>query len=298
MPSLSLCTWNVNGARKLRRFFARSRETVRDPDVLCLQETWATTDAKQLSIQNYVAFHAEAQPSQGHGVGGLSSFFRIEAFAKGRLVKLPSPVWWSLIVRWASDDDQGLIVVNIYAARFTSGVQSEDYELLFEAIDDIIASYGHDRLVIVGDFNADRFRRPNPTSREERMTLEWFRKMEAMDFRVLPDRPVVTYADASTTLDYILLSPALNSQPHSWDVEEELRCQHLPLRVVVNVDFSPSGDALVARPPNLRFPPDRVLAVQELLSLLLENLNVFPSPDLLYEMITFGRIPYPGKYTN
>jgi exonuclease III len=83
MVTLNLCTWNVNGVRKLRQFFSRARQVVQTPDILCLQETWATCESDQLSIPNYVAFHAEAQLSQGHGLGGVSTYFNIDTFAHG-----------------------------------------------------------------------------------------------------------------------------------------------------------------------------------------------------------------------
>ncbi len=76
--------WNVNGIRKLRNFFSRPRQTVRDPDIICHQEMWAITDLEQLAISNYVAFHAPALPSNGpRGVGGVSTYFKIDSGESG-----------------------------------------------------------------------------------------------------------------------------------------------------------------------------------------------------------------------
>ncbi len=90
MNELCVCTWNVNGIKKLKQFFP----TLTNPDVLCLQETWASSSLEQLCIHDYAAFYADALPSQGpRAVGGLSTYFRMETFASGKLVKLTSPVW-------------------------------------------------------------------------------------------------------------------------------------------------------------------------------------------------------------
>jgi hypothetical protein len=51
-------------------------------------------------------------------------------------------------------------------------------------------------------------------------------KLETERFRVVTDRPVVTFVDASTTLDYILFSSDLNITDDGWKIEEALNCQH------------------------------------------------------------------------
>ncbi len=286
MVKINLSSWNVNGVRKLRQFFTRTRQTVRNPDVLCLQETWAVHDSDQLSIPDYVAFHAEAQLSRGRGVGGLTSFFRIESFPDGRLVKLLSPVWWALIVRCIRDDNPGLIVVNVYAARHTEGVTAVDFDLFFEAVEELRALYGGDDLVIIGDLNVDRFRRPSPPQREERMILDWIQRMEANDFVVYPDKPVVTYLDASTTLDYVLVSPSMRASSIEWQVEEALNCQHLPLSIQVEQAVSIRDSSLLTvRQPNLSFPAPAIAMTRELISSLPVSQVQAAQPDTLYEWI-------------
>ncbi len=252
--------------------------------MLCLQETWAASDVEQLSITNYVGFHAEAMPSHGHPVAGLSTYFKMETFVHGRLVKLLSPVFWALIVRWTGDDNRGLIVVNVYAAMHTQGVQPSDFELLFEAIDDLRASNGADDIIILGDLNSDRFRRPAPARREEQLVLEYLRHLEANDYRIYPDRAVVTFMDASTTLDYVVVSPMI--QVRAWKIEETLNSQHLPVVLTLETrqHQAPATD-LEWRAPNLRFPPGNVLVARELLSGLLDTLQGIPTAEGLNEMI-------------
>ncbi len=287
MTELCITSWNVNGVNKLKRFFERPRSTVQKPDVLCLQETWVTHEMGQLSVHDYVAFHEAALPSAGRGVGGLTTMFRIESFADGRLSKLLSPVWWALIVRCARSDSTGLIVVNVYAARHTDGVTAEDFDLFFETIEELRATYGGDDLVVIGDLNVDRFCRPDPTSREERMILAWLQRMEANDFVVYPDKPTVTYLDASTTLDYAVIPPSLRSNPVTWQVEETLNCQHLPLSIrIIFQSRALDQGKLIVRQPNLSFPTPAVAATRELMSTLpLCHASNLP-PDLLYEKIT------------
>lgn len=123
--------------------------------MLCLQETWAASDVEQLSIDNYVAFHAEAQLSHGHPVGGLSSYFRIDLFADGRLVKLMVPVWWAVAVRWKRETSKSIVFVNTYVALHTQGVDYTDLDIFFDYINELSAEYGEDELIILGDMNAD-----------------------------------------------------------------------------------------------------------------------------------------------
>jgi exonuclease III len=259
---------------------------VQKPDVLFLQETWVASDDMQLSIYDYVAFHAEAQLSHGHAVGGLSSYFKISSFAAGRLVKIPSPVWWTLTTRWVREDSQSFIFINVYAALHTQGVLPTDLDLFFEFVDELRYSNAGDEMIIAGDLNADRFRRPNADRRLEKKILEWIRRQEANDFRVIPDRAVVTFVDASTTLDYVMLSPTLSSSLVKWEVEEALNCQHLPLVVRLNIDQreTTTSDLLVPRQPNLRFSPAAVTATRLLLHELSVDL-ILPTVDLLYASI-------------
>jgi hypothetical protein len=169
-------------------------------------------------------------------------------------------------------------------------VTAVDFELIFDAIEELRTSYGGDNLVIVGDLNVDRFHRPNPTQREEKtmkLIIEWLRRMEANDFGVLPDKPVVTYLDASTTLDYVLVSPLLRVSPIEWQVEEALNCQHLPLSVTIDQKSDDGvSEKLIVRQPNLSFPPPAIAATRELVSSIPSSLLAPGDPGLLYEHIT------------
>ncbi len=247
------------------------------------------SESEQMSILDYVAFHAEALPSMGHPVGGLSSYFRITSFAEGRLIKLTPPVWWMLAVRWSREPKRSMVFVNVYAALHTQGVDQADLDLFFDYVHELRTEFGHDEVLIMGDFNMDRFWRPNPAGREERSMLEWLRELENADFRVLPERPVVTYADANTTLDYILLSPSLGQRLSSWRVEDNINCQHLPLTASFTLDeaaATTTGDSvLVPRQPNLRFSSTAIDSIQNLLSDTLSSVASFPSVDTLYEII-------------
>jgi hypothetical protein len=85
----TVCSWNVNGIHKLKQFFSQTRQTVKCPDVICLQETWAATPLEQFSIINYAAFHADVMPSLGmRAMGGVSTYFWMDTFVNGRLIKL------------------------------------------------------------------------------------------------------------------------------------------------------------------------------------------------------------------
>ncbi len=285
MNSISICTWNVNGIRKLHQFFSRSRKTVQAPDILCLQETWAASSTEQLSIHDYVSFHANAQPSLGpRPVGGVSTYLKMETFKSGRLVRIVTPVWWALTVRWIREDGPGLLVINVYTARHTQGVDASEFETFFEFVEDLRAENGADRVLIAGDMNVDRFRRPRPTVREERILAEWLTKMEAEQFKIFPDRPVVTYLDAGTTLDYVLASEGLQPTPDGWRIEEAVNCQHLPLLVNLKLDDAGCvGQSMEVCARNLKFYPGSVLSVRELLLTCLSDISGHPSVEHVYD---------------
>lgn len=65
MNTFSLSTWNVNGARKLKKFFQDGNRSAVNSDVIFLQETWVSEESDQLVIRDYVAFHEAARPSKG-----------------------------------------------------------------------------------------------------------------------------------------------------------------------------------------------------------------------------------------
>jgi hypothetical protein len=106
----TLSTWNVNGARKLKRYFQNPSRAFVHSDVILLQETWVADNSEQLIIHDYVSFHEAAIPAIGRNVMGLLSFFRLTSFSGGTLQKLASPLPWVLAVRWAVGDN-GVIFV-------------------------------------------------------------------------------------------------------------------------------------------------------------------------------------------
>ncbi len=174
-------------------------------------------------------------------------------------------------------------------------VDASEIETFFDFVDDLRAEHGADHVVIVGDLNADKFRRPRPAAREERLLVDWIVKLESDGFLVCPDQPVVTYLDAGTTLDYVICSPGLQLSAEEWKVEEALNCQHLPL--IVHIDMPSSQlqeDHVVARLPNLKFTTESCCAIRELLISCMNDLSGHPSVEHVYHQIVesffmFGR---------
>lgn len=208
----SISTWNVNGARKLRRFFENSNRSYVRSDVILLQETWVTEECDQLVLRDYIAFHEAAVPSQKRGVMGLSSFFDIKKFSGGTLEQLPSSLKWVLPVRWCPHEGQGVIFVNIYAAIHTSGCIPSDIEEFAQMLRDLQASFGADEFVLAGDWNIDKFRRPTPVPSLEKAVLRVFSDLLTDGFVMSPASPVVTFTDSLTTLDYVLTSSGVHVQ--------------------------------------------------------------------------------------
>jgi exonuclease III len=152
--TFDLVSWNVNGANKLRSFLGHSQCSIGSPDVLFVQETWISSEADQLVIDGYVAFHSPAIPTHGRDACGLSSFFKLTTFAGGQLEKKDTPVPWVSTVRW-SDGNNGVLFVNVYAAVRTAGVLEQDFSLFLNYITDLRSSFGNDQLIVAGDLNAD-----------------------------------------------------------------------------------------------------------------------------------------------
>ncbi len=201
----SLSSWNVNGAKKLRKFFQNHRREFVTSDVILLQETWISEESEQLVLRDYIAFHEAAVPSKGHDVMGLSSFFHLKKFSGGSLEKIPSPLRWVLPVHWKLKEGCGVIFVNILAAIYTSGCLLSDVEEFGNFIRDLRSSFGADEIIMAGDWNIDDFRRPNPVNPLERVMLNVFRDLIRDDFVRFPSTPVVTYSDGFSTLDYVIV---------------------------------------------------------------------------------------------
>ncbi len=172
--------------------------------MILLQETWVADDSEQLIIHDYVVFHEAALPAIGRNVMGLSSFFRLTSFSGGTLQKLASPLPWVLAVRWAVGDN-GVIFVNVYAAIHTVGCLRTDVTEFGNYISDFRDSFGGDELVIAGDWNVNRFRRPRPDFILEREMLGIMNDLVSDGFTAYPSPCVVTFSDAFTTLDYALI---------------------------------------------------------------------------------------------
>jgi hypothetical protein len=95
----------------------------------------------------------------------------------------------------------------------------------------------------------------------------------ASDFTRLPTTRVFTYADSDSrsSLDHWFVS---NSGVSVLECEavEDSTCQHLPLRLLVQLDRS-SADGLEPRPTNLLFTPEQLRLVRAQLHLLANSLQ-------------------------
>jgi hypothetical protein len=91
--NLSVLTWNVNGAAKLRGYFPELRY-LRSFDAILLQETFTVDVHASLDLDGYITFNVPARPTGGRPSWGLTSFFRITSFVGGHLRTVHSPCEW------------------------------------------------------------------------------------------------------------------------------------------------------------------------------------------------------------
>ena len=96
-----------------------------------------------------------------------------------------------------------------------------------------------------------------------RVLLDMVNVLEEDGYEVIPDCPEVTYVDARTTLDYVIVSYPSEIGPYCWKVEENLLCQHQPVTASVKLLSQLPSMNLLRREPNLVFPATTIPAVRE-----------------------------------
>jgi hypothetical protein len=126
-------------------------------DFVFLQETLHTAPDSCLLLEGFVGHHTLASVTGGRPSQGLSSFFRIEAFADGCLSRLTTVVDWILVTRWAKPMSPGLLFINVYIPLH-SGVTNEDLDKLRTTVHGLQRSYPGDLIIMGGDFNLDPWR--------------------------------------------------------------------------------------------------------------------------------------------
>jgi hypothetical protein len=214
----------------------------------------------------------------------LSSFFKLTTFAGGQLEKKDTPVPWVSTVRWSdTSGDTGVLFLNIYSAVHTAGVNEEDFQLVADYVTELRASFGNDQLIIAGDFNADRHRRPSPANTKEQHSLRLLTDLVNDGFQIRPEGSEVTYVDSSTTIDYVLITPGIFIR--DFEILPVALCQHLPLSVSMIVSMEVPVNSLPMRSPNLIFVPTRVNRTRELLSLSSPQFATANSVDDFYQIM-------------
>ncbi len=94
---------------------------------------------------------------------------------------------------------------------------------------------------------------------------EWVYHLDVDGFQVVPNRPVPTYADSGSTLDYVIVSGDVLLR--SWEVEENFICQHYPLTVEILVPEPLAPLEMPLRSRNLLFYEEEVAKTRELLKI-------------------------------
>jgi exonuclease III len=146
-------SWNVNGVQKLkvRNYDLKFLSSF---DVVLLQETFSATRDATLDLHGFIPHHQLGRRHQW----GLTSLFRIDAFAGGSLHRLPCPFDWLVVSRWRTSSDQGLLVLNTYLPVHSDGFCRTDADAALVFIRSLREDFPADGLIMSGDFNVDTWR--------------------------------------------------------------------------------------------------------------------------------------------
>lgn len=156
---LKIISWNVNGSKKLH-LFPRVLALLFSASVVLLQETFETEDPG-FSPPGFIRFANKATATAGRPSKGISSLFLQSKFAGGAFTNLDLGIDWLLITRWVPQGSaRGVVFVNVYIPRHSSGFAPPDIGTFFQACDDLLTDFPGDGFLIAGDFNFNRFSRP------------------------------------------------------------------------------------------------------------------------------------------
>ncbi|MFD2162770.1 exodeoxyribonuclease III [Paradesertivirga mongoliensis] len=153
MPSLHLLTWNVNGLRSIcKKDFIKDIQAL-DPDILCLQETKASTQEVRALCELLPGYHVYANSSKARkGYSGtailskrepISQFYDIgnqEHDQEGRVI---------------TAEYEDFILVTVYAPNAGDGLKRLDYRKKWDTdfINFISILQSKKPVIICGDLN-------------------------------------------------------------------------------------------------------------------------------------------------
>jgi exonuclease III len=156
-PRFKCVTWNVNGVEKLR---CKRHELnfLASFDVVLLQETYSGTNEDVLNLEGFIPHHQLGRLTTRRTQWGVSTFFRIDAFAGGVIRRIPSPVDWMVVSRWQHASDVGLIVANVYNAIHSDCYSPQDTQSVLAFLSSLRNDFPADGILLGGDLNVDRWR--------------------------------------------------------------------------------------------------------------------------------------------
>ncbi len=258
---MKLISWNVNGIRAVeRKGLLRPFFVSQQADMVCVQETKATSDQIEQEVGQIDGYHAYFNaPTEKKGYSGVGLYSKQE----------PKEVWYGMgderyntEGRLIGADMGDIIILNVYFPNGGGGPERLAYKLdfydAFLAHIEKLRKEKNARIVVCGDVNtaheAIDLARPkeNETNTgflpEERAWIDELISAGYVDtFRhINPDKTgAYTYWDMKTRardrnvgwrLDYFFVSPALlQSLRRAWMLSEVLGSDHCPIAVELDI---------------------------------------------------------------
>jgi exodeoxyribonuclease III len=124
---MKMISWNVNGLRAvMKNNFVKSIQAI-DPDVLCLQETRATSDDIKIPVDDYLEFWNNGKKK---GYSGTAIFTRIKPVSVTYGMGIPEHDEEGRIITLEFDN---FFLVNVYTPNAQHGLIRLGYRLRWDA---------------------------------------------------------------------------------------------------------------------------------------------------------------------
>ena len=226
--------WNIQGKNNIQEFRNYIEANNIQPDVICLQETWANQKSTLPNIPNYAKpIFKNRTDKKG---GGVAIYVKNNIpFKEIDLSSLNIKIEVCAIKIHL--ENKTIFLYNLYDNIFQNAENIEEYKLLFEQVD-------QNNSLIVGDFNAH-----NPlwdtkiNNAKGQALLEVFNN----HYFVVSNNGQPTLSVHDTTSDITLASPTISAISEWRVLQQTCGSDHLPILIKLNVRYNTTGSSGVPK---------------------------------------------------